>query len=108
MSASSDASLPTQVEAESERKAGNDIVVCGIDVRANRPLAQQIEQNANGPTVGDPPQAGSKSLPHFHPVSRQPGGHAFYETVKRKSITEKQSLHAVFHSSSIRTDEFVG
>ncbi len=69
------------------RKAGNDIVVCGDDTDANRRLAFQIESAVGQPSKLQFPhkRAGPLSLPHFHQLNRNPEGHSFYETDKRKS-----------------------
>jgi hypothetical protein len=77
----------TQAEAETRRKAGDDVVVCGPDLRANRSLAFTIEHNANGKVKLCPPHAsaGNLSLPHCQPDPRPPDGHTFYETPKRKA-----------------------
>lgn len=78
----------TQAQAESERRAGRDIVVCGPDHAANRRLAGQIELGANGSAKRCPPHpsAGAHALPHYQPDPRPPAGHAFYETSNRKAF----------------------
>jgi hypothetical protein len=78
----------TQQQAEDLRKRGKDVVVCGSDHKANVTLAKQIEINANGTAklCGPHSNAGPKSLPHCHPNSRNPAGHTFYETDKRKAV----------------------
>jgi hypothetical protein len=38
----------TQAQAEARRQAGQDVVVCGAQLSANRILAGTIERNANG------------------------------------------------------------
>src|SRR5271167_3877059 len=63
----------TQVEAESRRQAGLDIVVCGPDKKTNRRLAGQIEQNAHGNSKCCPPHLGPRSLPHWQPDPRVAG-----------------------------------
>jgi hypothetical protein len=77
----------TQPEAEARRKVGEDVVVCGDDIAANRRLAQTIETNANGLVKRCIPHesAGPRSLPHYQPVSRPPEGHTFYEFMKHPS-----------------------
>jgi hypothetical protein len=78
--------------AVARRRAGQDVVVCGDDLAANRHLAGQIEA-AVGPRTG--PQkphvkAGPFALPHFHQVSRLPDGHCFCETDNpRKKARQK-------------------
>jgi hypothetical protein len=78
----------SQTQAESLRKQGTDVVVCGPNHKANLTLAKQIERNANGSDQLCPPHknAGPHALPHCHPVSRHPAGHTFYETDKRKAV----------------------
>jgi hypothetical protein len=73
--------------AVARRKAGNDIVVCGDDADANRRMAFQIEIEVGQPSKPQFPhkRAGPLSLPHFHQLTRNPDGHSFYETDKRKS-----------------------
>jgi hypothetical protein len=74
--------------AVATRKNGNDIVVRGDHLTANRNLARRIEAQVGQPS---PPQfphtkyAGPKALPHFHQQVRIPAGHSFYETDKRKA-----------------------
>src|SRR2546428_6812832 len=71
--------LPTAI---ARRRAGDDVVVCGDDLRANRNLARAIEAGAGIPTRPQEPHknAGPHALPHFHQESRSVGGHTFYET----------------------------
>lgn len=77
----------TQAEAESKRKSGDDVVVCGSNLTANRSLALSIEGNANTKAKRCPPhpQAGDHALPHYQPDPRPPAGHTFYETPNRKA-----------------------
>ncbi len=77
----------TQAQAEARRRAGQDVVVCGPNIAANRRLAGQIERNANSTAKLCPPHAnaGIRALPHFQPDPRPPDGHTFYETPKRKA-----------------------
>lgn len=77
----------TQAMAETRRKAGLDVVVCGPDRVGNRRLAGEIERNANGGAKCCFPHlsAGSRSLPHWQPDPRPPEGHTFYETDKLKA-----------------------
>lgn len=77
----------TQTEAELRRQRGEDVVVCGDDLSANRALARMIEVNANGRAQRHPPHAnaGPLALPHFQPDPRPPDGHSFYETPHRKA-----------------------
>jgi len=55
----------TQDQAEARRKAGQDVVVCGPNLRENRRLAGAIERNANGSAKRCPPHesAGDHALP---------------------------------------------
>jgi len=78
----------TQAQAEAERQIGNDVVVCGVDLAANRRLAGEIERNANGNAKRCPPHvnAGPHALPHYQPDPRPPDGHTFYETPNRKAF----------------------
>jgi hypothetical protein len=77
----------TQAQAEARRRAGQDVVVCGSILPANRRLAGEIERNANGKAKRCFPHenAGPLALPHFQPDPRPPDGHTFYETPKRKA-----------------------
>jgi hypothetical protein len=75
------------------RKAGLDVVVCGPRKNENSTLAQQIEAAAVSPGVWiqEPPHpgAGPQALPHYQPETRQPEGHTFYETERRKARRSK-------------------
>lgn len=77
----------THTQAEARRRSGQDVVVCGADLSANRLLAGLIERNANGKTKRCPPHinAGPRALPHYQPDPRPPDGHTFYETPNRKA-----------------------
>jgi hypothetical protein len=68
--------------AIARRRAGQDVVVCGANLRANRNLARTIEAGAGTPTRPQEPHnnAGPHALPHFHQEARSAGGHTFYET----------------------------
>lgn len=78
----------TQAQAEARRKAGQDVVVCGPNLAANRALAGAIERGANGTAKRCPPHAsaGPRALPHYQPDPRGPAGHTFYETPHRKAV----------------------
>lgn len=69
------------------RRAGLDVVVRGDDGDANRRLAYRIEAALGPPSRPQPPErhAGPLALPHFHQQSRDPKGHLFYETQRRKA-----------------------
>jgi hypothetical protein len=73
--------------AVAQRQAGQDVVVRGNDTDSNRRIAYRIEAVVGPPTRPQPPerQAGPLALPHFHQQSRDPVGHLFYETEKRKA-----------------------
>jgi hypothetical protein len=78
----------TQTYAESLRKKGLDVVVCGPHHGANMSVARDIERNANGSFKRCPPhpKAGPNSLPHYQPDPRGPAGHTFYETANRHAL----------------------
>jgi hypothetical protein len=77
----------TQPQAEVLRRAGQDVVVCGTNLAANRQLAFTIERNANGNAKRCPPHknAGPLALPHYQPDPRGVAGHTFYETPNLKA-----------------------
>lgn len=77
----------TEAEAVTDRKAGLDVVVCGLTMMDNRDLAEKIERAANGNCKPCPPHMamGPGAMYHFQPDPRPPDGHCFYETNKRKS-----------------------
>lgn len=68
----------SRTEAETHRRAGLDLVVCGPDTRANRRLAKELEDSV-GPNIHHEPSLGPDSLPHYQPHPRPPEGHCFYE-----------------------------
>jgi hypothetical protein len=76
-----------EATAVKRRASGLDIIVRGDDTAANRRLARKIEAQVGTPSLPQPPhmRAGPRALPHFHQQSRNPGGHGFYETDKRKA-----------------------
>jgi hypothetical protein len=78
----------TEEQAIAQRQAGDDVVVCGADQKANRRLAGYIERTANGSAKACFPHAsaGANALPHFQPDPRPPDGHTFYETRRRKAL----------------------
>src|SRR5690348_6499465 len=71
----------TDEEAVQRRRQGLDIVVCGLDGRANRAKARKIEEGVGMPVIPENrhQNAGRNSLPHFHQASREPEGHSFFE-----------------------------
>lgn|SRR5262245_53255879 len=73
-------------ESVLRRKNGEDVVVCGENVKTNRSLARRIEESVR-PSVRQWPhrRAGPAALPHFQPATRPPEGHTFYETEHRKA-----------------------
>ena len=76
----------TEAQAIAERKAGKYIVVCGGEGKANRIVAQRIE-NAVGLNRRQDghEREGPFALPHFQPVRRPPDGHSFYETTGKRA-----------------------
>ena len=73
--------------AMDRRQAGDDVVVCGANITANRSMAGRIETGV-GPCFSQPPHirsAGPFALPHFQQVDRSHPGHTFYETPRRKA-----------------------
>ena len=70
---------------------GENVVVCGDDLKANRRLAERIEA-AVGPYIRSAPHkhyAGTRALPHFQQQDPEHQGHTFYETVQQKAIRRK-------------------
>jgi hypothetical protein len=77
--------------AVARRHRGENVVVCGDDLKANRRLAERIEA-AVGPCIRSAPHkhhAGTRALPHFQQQNPEHEGHAFYETVQQKAIRRK-------------------
>ncbi len=70
-------------EAIVRLKGGGDIVVCSAVRRANRNKARELTEAAFGDFEEDQPHQGRMSLPHFHPASRAPDVHAFFEAKPR-------------------------
>jgi hypothetical protein len=87
----------TQAEAVVLRKKGDNVVVCGPNLAANKSLAKTIEANANGRWIPHRPHAsaGRNALPHVQPDPGPPGGHTFYETPNRKA---KWGLNEIFYA----------
>jgi hypothetical protein len=72
--------------AVARRRAGQNVVVCGNDVDANRRQAYAIESTVGPCKRGGPHDlAGPNALPHYQPNPRPPDGHVFYETGRRKA-----------------------
>jgi hypothetical protein len=80
--------------AVARRRTGGNVVVCGDEQDANRRLASRIE-GAVGPCLRADPHirhAGPHALPHYQQKRRVPagpGGHTFYETIRRKARRTK-------------------
>ena len=77
--------------AVNRRQKGQNVVVCGDGLKANRGLAGKIEA-AVGPYVRSAPHklhAGPRALPHFQQQDPDHEGHTFYETPNQKAIKEK-------------------
>jgi hypothetical protein len=72
-------------------RAGLDIVVCGVQTRANERVARLIEA-AVGPYIRETPheEAGPHALPHFQPNPRPPEGQSLYETANPRKKARKQ------------------
>lgn len=79
-----------EATAVARRLSGNDVVVRGDDINANRRLAERIE-SVVGPYLRGVPHIRSAcphALPHFQQTRRTPpgpAGHTFYETDHRKA-----------------------
>jgi hypothetical protein len=73
--------------AVARRQTGKDVVVCGDNEDANRLFAGRVEAAVGPRTRAQPPErkAGPQALPHYHQLSRNPDGHTFYETSRRKA-----------------------
>jgi hypothetical protein len=69
--------------AVARRRAGDNIVVCGDNLSANRALARAIEVAVGPVTKPHKPhyrKAGPAALPHFQQADPGHAGHSFYET----------------------------
>ena len=75
----------SKTEAIRLRMIGDDVVVCGDDLKSNRKIAQEIEA-AVGPYVRHVPHisSGVLALPHFQQLNPPPVGHTFYEAEFRR------------------------
>jgi hypothetical protein len=71
-------------------KSGDDIVVCSKNSKANRRKAWELTESAFLDSVEDEPHGGRMALPHFHPESRTPEVHAFFERGKRHARRRKE------------------
>jgi len=73
-------------QAVKRRMAGQDLVVIGEDKKANRKLAQKIEEGIGGRWVLHlPHRRHPDGLPHYQQVAPPPHGHAFYDVDNRKA-----------------------
>lgn len=73
------------------RQAGENVVVCGDELKANRKQAEQIEA-AVGPYLRSAPHkqsAGPRALPHFQQQDVNHEGHTFYETPNLRAMRRK-------------------
>src|SRR5262249_39297756 len=70
-------------EAIVRLKGGGDVVVCSEERRANRNKARELTEAAFGDFEEDAAHQGRMALPHFHPGSRTPDVHAFFEAPPR-------------------------
>lgn len=80
--------------AVARRQAGENIVVCGNDLKANRALARAIEATVGPigrPQIPHTKTAGPAALPHFQQRSAFPEGHSFYETGNPRRKARKQN-----------------
>lgn len=73
----------TEEEALLRLKEGRDIVVCSTERRLNRNKARELMEAAYLDFEEDGPHEGRMALPHFHPGSRTPDVHAFFESPPR-------------------------
>jgi hypothetical protein len=77
--------------AVARRRAGDNVVVCGDDLKTNRRQAEQIEAVV-GPYVRSAPHrqlAGPRALPHFQQQDESHEGHTFYETPNLRAMRRK-------------------
>jgi hypothetical protein len=79
----------TDDEAISRLKSGGDIVVCSSVRKANRNKARELTEAAFHDFEEDLPHQGRMALPHFHPASRSPEVHAFFEAPPRHARKRK-------------------
>jgi hypothetical protein len=81
----------SEPNAVARLQAGEDIVVCGGERRANRNKARELMTTAFGGFEEDEPHQGRMALPHFHPTDRTPEGiHAFFEAPPRHAKKRKK------------------
>jgi hypothetical protein len=70
----------TEQDALSRLQKGDDVVVRGPSRRDNRDMAMRLAMLAFGGYEEDLPHQGPMALPHFHPQSRSPEVHAFFDS----------------------------
>jgi hypothetical protein len=73
------------------RRAGQNVVVCGDELKANRRQAELIEA-AVGPYLRSAPHkqsAGPRALPHFQQQDESHEGLTFYETPNLRAMRRK-------------------
>jgi hypothetical protein len=78
--------------AVARRKVGENVVVCGHELKVNRRLAQLIEKTVGPHERGEPhlQTAGPQALPHFQQQDPTHLGHTFYETPNRRASRRKR------------------
>jgi hypothetical protein len=80
----------SEAAAVARLQASGDIVVCGVERRANRNMARELTTKAFGGFEEDEPHEGRMALPHFHPPDHTPEGvHAFFEAPPRHAKKRK-------------------
>ncbi len=78
--------------AIARRQAGQNVVVCGNSLKANRALAWKIETTVGEAKRQEPHKsAGPGALPHYQQAEPPPKGHTFYETAHPQRKARKQS-----------------
>lgn len=79
----------SDADAIARLQAGLDIVVRGHLRRANRNKARDLMVQAFNGFSEDVHHNGRMALPHFHPPSRLPEVHAFFEAPPRRAKKRK-------------------
>lgn len=77
-------------EAIVRLKGGEDIVVSSPQRRENRNKARELATVAFGEVEEDGPHDGRMALPHFHPASRTPEVHAFFDAPPRHAKKKRK------------------
>jgi hypothetical protein len=81
----------TDAAAVVRLQAGQDIVVCGPQRRANRNKARDLTQAAFGGFLEEEAHEGRMALPHFHPPNHNPECiHAFFEARPKHARKKKK------------------